>query len=33
MKARAKVPVVVINSFVDKKEIAEKLLKVAKTIK
>jgi PTS system ascorbate-specific IIB component len=33
MKARAKVPVVVINSFVDKKEISEKLLKFVKTIK
>lgn len=33
MKARAKVPVVVINSFVDKKEIEEKLLKFVKTIK
>lgn len=33
MQKRAKVPVVVINSFVDKKEILEKLSKFAKTIK
>lgn len=33
MKKRAKVPVVVINSFVDKKEILEKLVKAVKTIK
>jgi PTS system ascorbate-specific IIB component len=33
MTKRAKVPVVVIDSFVDKKEILEKLLKFVKTIK
>lgn len=33
MTKRAKVPVVVIDSFVDKKEIQEKLFKFVKTIK